>query len=194
MIFFIGSLQKPNRKRIPVEAAFAGFERGKDDKDKVGDKDDGNEDEADEDEEGGGGGDEVNGHRDLEVEGFLAVLVDVRVALSFPKPEEEWREDVGKGDAGEASEGEYMTKDREGAILGLSRLFTHGFNIGQRREGGYYNLGEEFHRVSRLVVGFALKSHNAQPAGYGQRETKWETPEPLALRGFWATVTVPPTS
>jgi len=41
-----------------------------------------------------------------------------------------------------------MTEDREGAILGLC-LFVHTFNIGERKGGGYYNLGREFYRARR---------------------------------------------
>ncbi len=70
-------LNEPDRHRVAVEFSFAHLDGGDDDEDGVENPEDREEDEADQDEAKDGGDEVVDEHRDLEVERFLAVGVDL---------------------------------------------------------------------------------------------------------------------
>ncbi len=73
-----------------------------------------NEEKADEGE--GNGGDGVDADRDLEVEGFFAVLIDERGFVFFSKPEDERGDDVAEGDD-EADKGEQVAEHGKGVVV-----------------------------------------------------------------------------
>ena len=74
-------LNEPDRHRVAVELPFARLDGGDDDEDGIQHPEDGEEDETDQDEAKDAGDKGVDEHRDLEVERFLAVGIDLgRVA------------------------------------------------------------------------------------------------------------------
>jgi len=70
-------MNEPDRHRVAVEFPVARLDGGDDDQDGVQDPEDGEENEADQDQAKDRGDDVVDEHRDLEVERFLAVRIDL---------------------------------------------------------------------------------------------------------------------
>jgi hypothetical protein len=96
-------LNESDCHRVAVEFSVAGLDGGDDDEDGVQDPEDGEENEADQNQAEDGGDDIVDEHRDLEVDGFFAVCVDLGRLVALDQPNNE----RGKQVAGE------MKKDAE---------------------------------------------------------------------------------
>ena len=73
----LGLLNEPDRHRVAIEFAVARLDRGDDDEDGVQHPEDRQENEADQDQAKDGGDDVLDEHRDLEVECFFAVRIDL---------------------------------------------------------------------------------------------------------------------
>ena len=87
-------LNEPDRHRVAIEFSIAGLDRSNDDQDGVQDPEDRQENEADQDQAKDRGDEVVDEHRDLEVERFFAVRIDLGRVLSFGQPDNERSEQV----------------------------------------------------------------------------------------------------
>src|SRR5947207_1641413 len=87
-------LNEPDRHRVAIEFSIAGLDGGDDDEDGVQDPKDGQENEADQDEAKDPGDHVVDEHRDLEVERFLAVRIDLGRVVALDQPDDERPEEV----------------------------------------------------------------------------------------------------
>ena len=93
-------LNEPDRHRVAIEFSVARLDGGDDDEDGVQDPKDGQENEADQDEAKDRGDNVVDEHRDLEVERFFAVRIDLGRVVALGQPDDERPEQV----AGEMKE------------------------------------------------------------------------------------------
>ena len=93
-------LNEPDRHRVAIEFSIAGLDRSDDDEDGVQDPKDRQENEADQDQAKDCGHRVVDQHRDLEIDSFLTVRVELGRFVAFDQPENERREQV----AGEMEE------------------------------------------------------------------------------------------
>ena len=89
-------MDEPDRHRVAIEFSVARLDGGDDDEDGVQDPKDGEKDEADQDEAENGGDEVVDEHRDLEVERFLAVSVDLGRIAALDQPDDERPEEVAR--------------------------------------------------------------------------------------------------
>ena len=114
-------MNKPDRHRVAIEFSIARLDGGDDDKDGVQDPKDGKENEADQDEAKDSGDDVVDEHRDLEVERFFAVRIDLGRVIALGQPDDERPEQVAgemKEDAAQSAE---VAKDVPHAHVGNGR-------------------------------------------------------------------------
>ena len=86
-----------------------------DDQDRIQDPKDGQEDEADQDQAKDRGDDVVDEHRDLEVERFFAVRVDLVRVAALGQPDDERPEQVAREMKKDAEQGAGVTKGVPGA-------------------------------------------------------------------------------
>src|ERR1700686_1798075 len=88
------SLNKANGDRVTVEFSIARLDGGDDDKDGVQHPKSRQENEADQDKAKDDGDEVVDEHRDLEVERFFAVRIDLGRVAAFGQPDNERSEQV----------------------------------------------------------------------------------------------------
>jgi hypothetical protein len=91
-----GSLltQKPDRDRIMVKLSFACADRGNDYEDDIHNMQNRKQNESDENQAENPRDDRVNEHRELEIDRFLAVCVDLGRVATFYQPNDQRRDDV----------------------------------------------------------------------------------------------------
>src|SRR2546423_1572226 len=121
-------LNEPNRHRVAVEFSVAGLDGGDDDEDGVQDPEDGEENEADQDQTKDGGDDIVDEHRDLEVDGFFAVRVDLGRLVALDQPDNEGRQQVPWEMKKDAEQGAGMAERAPGADI------CNGVDVDGRRQ------------------------------------------------------------
>ena len=111
-------LNEPDRHRVAIELSITGLDGGDDAEDGVQDPEDGEEDEADQDQAKDGGDGIVDEHRDLEVDGFLSVRVELGRFVAFQEPDKERREQVAGEMNENAKQGAGVTKGSDGPHVG----------------------------------------------------------------------------
>lgn len=111
-------LNEPDRHRVAIEFSIARLDGGDDDKDSIQDPEDRQENEADQDEAKNRGDRVVDEHRDLEVERFLAVRIDLGRLVAFDQPDDERPEQVAGEMNQNAEQGAGVTKRAPGAHVG----------------------------------------------------------------------------
>ncbi len=111
-------LNEPDRHRIAVEFSVARLDGGDDDEDGVQDPEDGQENEADQDQAKDRGDEVVDEHRDLEVERFFAVRIDLGRVAALDQPGDERPKQVAGEMQENAEQGAGVTKRVPGAHVG----------------------------------------------------------------------------
>ncbi len=122
-------LNEPDRHRVAVEFPVARLDGGDDDQDGVQDPEDGEENEADQDQAKDRGDDVVDEHRDLEVERFLAVRIDLGRFVALGQPDDERREDVAGEMKKDAEQGAGMTESVSKIRRGVDREQDEAFAV-----------------------------------------------------------------
>src|SRR5205814_8963594 len=117
----IGLLNEPDRHRVAIKFSIARLDGGNDDADGIQDPKDGEKNEADQDEAKDGGDNVVDEHRDLEVERFFAVRVDLGRVAAIDQPDDERFEQVAGGMKENAEQGAGVTKRVPSAHVGEGR-------------------------------------------------------------------------
>lgn len=87
-------LNEPDRHRVAIELPIAGLNRSDDDEDGVQDPKDRQENEADQDQTKDQRDDVVNEHRELEVERFFAVRINLGRVATLGQPDNKRAEQV----------------------------------------------------------------------------------------------------
>lgn len=111
-------LKKPDRHRVAIEFSIARLDGGDDGEDNVQDPKDGQENEADQDQAKDRGDNVVDEHRDLEVERFFAVRIDLGRVAALDQPDDERSEQVAGEVKENAEQGAGVTKRVPGAHVG----------------------------------------------------------------------------
>ena len=111
-------LDEPDRHRVAIEFSIAGLDRSDDDEDGVQDPKDRQENEADQDQAKDRGDNVVDEHRDLEVERFFAVRIDLGRVAALDQPDDERPEQVAGEMKKNAEQGAGVTKRVPGAHVG----------------------------------------------------------------------------
>ena len=111
-------LNEADRHRVAIKFPIARLDGGDDDEDGVQDPKDRQENEADQDQAKDRGDNVVDEHRDLEVERFFAVRIDLGRVAALDQPDDERSEQV-TGEMNEnAEQGAGVTKRVPGAHVG----------------------------------------------------------------------------
>ena len=108
-------LNEPDRHRVAIEFSVARLDGGDDGEDNVQDPKDAQEKKADQDEAKDGGDNVVDEHRDLEVERFLAVRIDLGRVAALDQPDDERPEQVAGEVKKDAEQGAGVAKRVPGA-------------------------------------------------------------------------------
>ena len=111
-------LNEPDRHRVTIEFSVARLDGGDDGEDNVQDPKDRQENEPDQDEAEDRGDDVVDEHRDLEIERFFAVRVDLGRVAALDQPDDERAEQVAGEVKKDAEQGAGVTKRVPGAHVG----------------------------------------------------------------------------
>src|SRR5437868_5487254 len=111
-------LNEADRHRVAVEFSVAGLDGGDDDEDGVQDPEDEEENEADQDQAKDRGNDIVDEHRDLEVDRFFAVRVDLGRVVALDQPDDERSEQMTGEMKKDAEERAGVTKRAPSADVG----------------------------------------------------------------------------
>ncbi len=111
-------LNEPDRHRVAIEFSIARLDGGDDGEDNVQDPEDGQENEADQDQAKDRGDNVVDEHRDLEVERFFAVRVDLGRVAALDQPDDERPEQVAGEMKENAKQGAGVTKRVPSAHVG----------------------------------------------------------------------------
>ena len=111
-------LDEPDRHWVAIEFSVARLDRGDDDEDGVQHPKNRDEDEADQDEAKDPGDEGVKEHRDLKVERFLAVRIDLGRVAALDQPDDERPEQVAGEIKENAEQGAGVTKRIPGAHVG----------------------------------------------------------------------------
>ena len=114
-------LNEPDCHRVAIEFSIARLDGGDDDEDSVQDPKDGQENEADQDEAKDRGDHVVDEHRDLEVERFLAVRIDLGRVVALDQPDDKRPEQVTWEMNKNAEQGAGVTKRAPSAHVGKGR-------------------------------------------------------------------------
>ena len=117
---------EPDRHRVAIEFSVARLDGGDDDEDGVQDPKDRQEKEADQDQAKDRGDDVVDEHRDLEVERFLAVRIDLGRVAALGQPDDERPEQVAGEMKKNAEQGAGVTKGVPGAHVGEAGALRGG--------------------------------------------------------------------
>ena len=111
-------MNEPDRHRVAIEFSVARLDGGDDGEDNVQDPKDSEKNEADQDEAKDRGDRVVDEHRDLEVERFLSVRVDLGRLVALDQPDNERPEKVAGEMNKNAEQGAGVTKRAPGAHVG----------------------------------------------------------------------------
>ena len=111
-------MNEPDRHRVAIEFSIARLDGGDDDEDGVQHPKNGQEKEANQDQAKDRGDNVVDEHRDLEVERFLAVRIDLGRFVALDQPDDERSEQVAGEVNQNAEQGAGVTKRVPGAHVG----------------------------------------------------------------------------
>ena len=111
-------MNEPDRHRIAIKFSVACLDGGDDNEDGVQDPKDGQENKADQDQAKDRGDDVVDEHRDLEVERFFAVRIDLGRVAALDQPDDERSEQMAGEMNKNAEQGAGVTKCVPGAHVG----------------------------------------------------------------------------
>ena len=118
LLFYLPLLNEPDRHRVAIEFSIARLDRSDDDEDGVQDPKDRQENEADQDQAKDRGDQVVDQHRDLEVERFFAVRIDLGRVAALGQPDDERPEQVAREMKKNAEQGTGVTKGVPSAHIG----------------------------------------------------------------------------
>ena len=111
-------MNEPDRHRVTIEFSVARLDGGDDNEDGVQHPKDGQENEADEDEAKDRGDNVVDEHRDLEVERFFTVRIDLGRVAAPGQPDDERPEQVPREMKENTEQSAGVTKRVPGAHVG----------------------------------------------------------------------------
>ena len=114
-------MDEPDRHRIAVELSLARLDCGDDDEDGVQHPKDSESDEADQDKAENCGDEIVNEHRDLEIERFLAMSINLRGIAALDQPNDERSEQVTREMKQDPEQGAGVAERSPGAHIGEGR-------------------------------------------------------------------------
>src|SRR5205085_5232043 len=115
---YLALLDEPDRHRVAIEFPVAGLDGGDDDEDGVQDPEDEEENKADQDQAEDRGDDIVDEHRDLEVDRFFAVRVDLGRVVALDQPDDDRSEHMTGEMKKDAEERAGVTKRAPSADVG----------------------------------------------------------------------------
>jgi hypothetical protein len=111
-------LNEPDRHRVAIKFSIARLDRGDDNEYCIEDPKDGQENKADQDQTEDRGDNVIDEHRDLEVERFFAVRIDLGRVVALDQPDNERPEQVAREMNKNAEQSAGVTKRIPGAHVG----------------------------------------------------------------------------
>ena len=124
-------LDEPDGHRVAVELAVARMDRGDDYQDSVQDPKDSEEDKTNQDQAENCGDEVVDEHRDLEIERFLAMSIDLGRIASLDQPNQQRPEQVTREMEQDTEQCAGVAERSPGAYIGQRGSDRKGWRIGR---------------------------------------------------------------